>query len=570
MKNINWKLIVTALSTLVVGLLLGWILFGNRHEESSREQAEAFHQHDEVWTCSMHPQIRKNEPGKCPICGMDLIKLNDGSSATSSNIVMREDAIKLANIQTTIVGNRQSAREIRLNGKVKPDERKVVSQVAHVPGRIETLSVNFTGEYVRRGQTLATLYSPELVTAQQEVLQAYKIRAGQPELYRAAREKLKNWKLTEKAIDNIISSRASYDKFSVLADVSGIVTEKRVNLGDYVERGKPLYEIADLSTVWVLFEVYESDLAWVKVGDDISFTVPSLPGEMFEGKVVFVDPILNPTTRVATARVEVPNQKGVLKPEMFVNGVMRSQTKNDTRNITVPKTAVLWTGERSIVYVKHIENGEQTFELREVTLGPAVGDAYVISKGLENGQEVVTNGVFAVDATSQLAGKESMMSHGGMGRVDVSSHQFDQVKKLIAFYLGVKNALVNDDFALVKAELKKMEKHLSIIKISDFSEEDHAEWMKHASELKSTLDRSMTSSSIKEVRDHFTDLSGLVIGLAEYFGPFDDTLYVLHCPMADSNKGADWLSKESEVRNPYFGSAMLTCGEVRREVVRSK
>lgn len=568
MKNINWKLITVSLSTLVVGVLLGWLLFGNRHSEGNGEQTEALHQHEEVWTCSMHPQIRMNEPGKCPICGMDLIKLSSESSSNSASIVMSDDAIRLANIQTTIVGSRQSAKEVRLNGKVKPDERKVVSQVTHLPGRIETLSVNFTGEYVQRGQTLATLYSPELVTAQQELLQAHKIRESQPDLYRAAREKLKNWKLSDKAIDNIISSGGKQEKFPVTADVSGIVTNKRVNLGDYIERGMPLYEIADLSTVWVLFEVYESDLAWVKVGDKISFTIQSLPGDTFEGKVTFVDPILDAVTRVATARIEVPNRNTILKPEMFVNGIVRNLEKNKSTSITIPKTAVLWTGERSVVYIKSVLNGEQSFELRVVTLGTSVGEAYVIVKGIENGEEIVTNGAFAVDAAAQLAGKESMMNHGHTGSSDLTFQHTDKVKKLIALYLELKNALVSDDFTSVQTELKKMNDHLSMIKMNDFSEKDHAEWMKHGPDLKLIVGKSITSSSIKEVRDYFTGLSGHAISLAEYFGPFNNTLYVLHCPMADSNKGADWLSTESEVRNPYFGSAMLTCGEVKREVLR--
>ncbi len=284
----------------------------------------------------------------------------------------------------------------------------------HLIFQVELKNCNFTGAKVNRGQTLAMVYSPDLVTAQEELLQAYRIKETQPELFEAAKQKLNNWKIGESTINKIISSNKPIQQFPITADVSGIITAKKVDLGDYVGQGMPIYEIADLSSLWVLFDVYESDMPWVKVGDKINYTIQSLPGESFEGVVTFIDPLINPETRVASARVEVKNPENKLKPEMFVSGVVsRNVNISASKDIVIPKSAVMWTGERSVVYIKSIVSNKVNFKLREVTLGASLGDAYIIKEGLSTGEEIVVNGTFTVDAASQLAGKPSMMSPEG-------------------------------------------------------------------------------------------------------------------------------------------------------------
>lgn len=281
---------------------------------------------------------------------MDLIPLENMDTAeVPIRVVMGKDAVRLANISTITIGFQDAKKELRLNGKVQVDERKVYAQTTHIPGRIEQLTINFTGETVSRGQQLAQVYSPDLMTAQEELLQAFRIKESQPELYEAAKQKLRNWRISESSIQKIISTQKPIQRFSITADVSGVVTEKKANLGDYVDRGIALYEIADLSSVWVLFDVYEADMAWVKKGDKVNYTIASLPGESFEGVVSFVDPFINPETRVATARVEVKNTNGMLKPEMFATGlVIPKQAYIQESQVIVPKSAVLWTGERSV------------------------------------------------------------------------------------------------------------------------------------------------------------------------------------------------------------------------------
>jgi len=416
------------------GILLGWLIFHQsapvKTTESSVVQEdmhdEAAHQ---IWTCAMHPQIRMDKPGTCPICGMELIPLQAATSNIDEDAVHMTDAgMKLAEVQTTIIGRQNAAKNIRLYGKVQADERRVKTQAAHVPGRIEELKISFTGELVTKGQVIARIYSPSLVTAQEELLQAKQLKPAQPALIEAAREKLLQWKLTSTQIEAIEQSGKTQSVFDVTANVSGVVISKKVNQGDYVQQGAPLFEVTDLSRVWVLFDAYESDLPWIKLGNAILFTLESLPGQQYSGNVSFIDPVVNPTTRVAQVRVEASNPGAILKPEMFVNGNVNSALPKYNDGIVIPQSAVLWTGPRSVVYVKIQGTEEPEFKLREIELGPALSNSYVVLSGLLEGEEIVTNGTFAIDASAQLSGKPSMMNpegnqgnSGGMAGMDMGN-----------------------------------------------------------------------------------------------------------------------------------------------------
>jgi len=362
----------------------------------------------------MHPQIRMEQPGKCPICGMNLIPLaQSGSESTDPDAIhLSREAAQLANVLTTVVAKQKPVKEIRLYGKVQADERLFQSQTAHIPGRIERLYVNFTGEKVAKGQVLAAIYSPELITAQQELLETAKTKQSQPELYEASQEKLRQWKLTDDQIAKIESSGVVQNNFEVVSNTSGTVTARRVNDGDHVSQGTVLYDVADLSKVWVMFDAYESDLQFLHTGEKISFTLQAFPGNDFSGKLIFIDPVIDPVTRVAKVRVETGNQSGKLKPEMFATGIVSTTLKEYQDNLVIPKAAVLWTGKRSVVYVKQ-PGDEPVFKLREVGLGPMLGDSYVITDGLTEGEEIVTSGTFSVDAAAQLEGKPSMMNQDG-------------------------------------------------------------------------------------------------------------------------------------------------------------
>lgn len=577
MKKEN-QIYIKAAGILVLGILLGWIIFGGGNGQSSETRD---HDHtevqDQIWTCSMHPQIRQGEPGDCPICGMDLIPLEAGeTSGDAMGYMMSENAMKLANVETMIVGNKNVEREIRLNGKVQIDERNAYSQSTHIPGRIEQLSINFTGERISRGQTLATIYSPEMVTAQQELLQAARIRESQPELYQASREKLRNWRIGEATIDQIVANNAPIERFPIRADVSGVVTEKMVNLGDYVERGMPIYEIADLSKVWVLFDLYERELSAVNVGDKIGFRVNSLPGETFEGTIDFIDPLISSQTRVATARVEIENKDGRLKPEMFASGVISTTpSEAGSQEIVVPKTAVLWTGERSVVYVKETVNDNAHFSMREVTLGSPLGNSYVVLEGLQAGEEIVTNGTFTIDAAVQLSGGRSMMNPDlnesnaadNNLHVEVTEEAKADLDLVVTSYLKLKDALVADNPSSAKKEARELGETIEQVQNSEFDQDGLVAWESFKKEIKADANKIAGAENISAMRDRFDELSDSMIGMVKTFRLMEEgTLYVQQCPMADNDRGAEWLSLSSEIRNPYFGDAMLTCGEV-REVI---
>jgi len=594
MKTETKKIIGIAAITLIIGLLLGWLFFGGSENRTVDE-----HQHDgeivneTIWTCSMHPQIRQNEPGDCPICGMELIPLDNNSNAELDPmaISMSRTAMQIANVGTEIVGKTKPVKLLRLNGKVQADERLVYSQSSHIPGRIEKLMVNFTGEYVNKGQVIATIYSPDLVNAQEELFEARKIVETQPMLFNSAKEKLKNWKLSDNQITQILESGTVQEELHILADVSGYVTEKKVNLGDYVNKGMPIYQIANLSTVWILFDVYESDMAWIKKGDEVSFTVQSVPGETFKGKISYLDPVIDPMTRVAKARVEVNNRDLQLKPEMFVSGTVEAKLPIKSDAIVVPKTAVMWTGKRSVVYIKNISDRGVNFMMRDVTLGPALGESFVVNEGLEEGEEIATNGTFSIDAAAQLAGKPSMMNpeggpamtghnHGGGAmptsneaskktvakEVSVSQNTKDALKPLFTEYLTMKDALTNDNLDDAKKAGTNILKTIEGVNMSLFTGESHTVWMGLSSDLKNTLQHVQHFKNLGEVRKSFHQLSDIMIRLEITFDANDKTLYVMHCTMANNNKGADWFSTSKEIKNPYYGQAMLTCGEVTKEI----
>jgi len=586
MKNI--KITIAISIALILGVAIGSFFSSSGKPETVAESDgvnATLEVQDEVWTCSMHPQIRLPEPGDCPICGMDLILLeSDGDSGMDPDaIAMTPAAMKLASVETQIVGGGSgNEKTLKLNGKITEDERLVYIQSSHIPGRVEDLKINFTGEYVSKGQVIGRIYSPELVTAQQELFEARKIKDTQPALYNAAMQKLKNWKISESTIQNIMSAEKVQENLPITAGISGYVTDKMVNLGDYIGQGEPLYKIADLSEVWVLFDVYESDMQWVKKGDQVDFTVASLPGKTFSGTIDFIDPIINSNTRVAKARVSIKNPDNQLKPEMFVSGEIKSQLSGNTE-IAVPKTAVMWTGKRSVVYVMQQTKNSTTFQMREVMLGAALGDSYLITDGLKAGEEIAVNGTFSIDAAAQLAGKPSMMSpdggaamtghnHGGMKmenegdktvKAKADPETVAALDKIVDAYLQLKNALVNDDFAKAKTAAEKLNQQMTRTSMKSFKGKSHDVWMSEQVNIQNAI-KKMTD--MNSARNNLETVSEGILKLLKATNYSARTIYVDFCPMANNNQGAIWLSADKEIKNPYFGSLMMSCGEIQEKI----
>ncbi|QTY26441.1 efflux RND transporter periplasmic adaptor subunit [Flavobacterium sp. CS20] len=424
----KYKNYIIAAGILILGIILGNVFSGGSSETTHADGEHEYVQDKEtgLWTCSMHPQIRMEEPGNCPICGMELIPLEEdnGSSENiaTNEIVMNEEAYQLANIQTTIVEKASAIKEIRLLGRVKPDERRLYSQVSHIPGRIERLYVNFTGEKVYRGQKIVRIYSPELISAQKELFEAIKSKDIYPQLYTASRNKLKLWKLSDKQIDAIEATGNVQEQIDILSDHTGYVMNRNVELGDYIKAGGNLFDIANLSSVWVMFEAYEADIPWIHINDKVSFTIQAIPSKTFEGKVTYVDPFVSPNTRVAKVRVEVKNPSNTLLPEMYASGIIQAKMKGMENAIVIPKSAVLWIGKRAVVYVKVPHDKTISFVYREIELGQDMGQFYIVQDGLEEGEVVATNGVFRIDASAQLLVQKSMMNPEGGKVSTVHNH----------------------------------------------------------------------------------------------------------------------------------------------------
>ena len=570
---------------------MGWFLFGNASNK------EAVHNHDatvttnQMWTCSMHPQIMQPEPGDCPICGMDLIPAeNNSEGLMADQFKLTENAMALANIQTSTVGNSEAEdNALKLSGKIVANEEANTVQVSYFSGRIEHLNISSTGEEVRKGQLLATIYSPELFAAQQELITASSLKETQPTLYKAVRNKLKLWKLSETQINQIETSGKVKENFPVYATVSGTVSEKLVAEGASVKQGQPLFKIANFNTLWANFDVYENQIGLFKKGQEISITTNT--DKEINAKVDFIDPVLDTKTRTVKLRVVLNNRNNLLKPGMFVEGKIKGINSNEGAIISIPASAVLWTGKRSVVYVKTNENAP-VFEMREITLGNRIGDNYEVLKGLKNEDEIVTNGTFTVDAAAQLQGKKSMMNKKGgevmtdhenhLGkekntssitnnfnkneRVEVSEDFQNQLKTVFNEYIKLKDALVKEENNKSISASKMILENISKVDMKLLKDnETHTNWMSLVKEIKIATTSISTTSNIEEQRSHFKNLSINLIKAIQIFG-INTKVFVEFCPMANSNKGAYWLSKEDKVINPYYGDKMLTCGEVKQVI----
>lgn len=304
-----------------------------------------------------------------------------------------------------------------------------------------------------------------------------------------------------------------------------------------------------------------------KVGQDISITTNAYPNETFKAKVSFIDPVLNQETRTVTMRAVLNNSKGKFKPAMFVTGKVEATEKQTEQQLNIPATAVLWTGKRSVVYVKP-EASKPVFEMREVVLGGRAGDNYQVEKGLKAGEEIVTNGVFTIDASAQLQGKKSMMNHAKEITESFSTpNEFkEQLQKAYEAYIGLKDALVKTDANAAKTSAENLQKELTLVDMKLLTKEEaHKQWMQLIPALKSSNAEIVKATDVAIQRKHFKVLSEHFIMAVQSFG-INEVTYKQYCPMADSDKGAYWLSKEKQVLNPYFGDMMLKCGEVKETI----
>jgi Cu(I)/Ag(I) efflux system membrane fusion protein len=568
MKN-NLKTYIIAGLILVLGVFLGATLFSS---ESQQEDEHAHEQGDDaVWTCSMHPQIRQDEPGDCPICGMDLIPANKMEDDVDPDAIkMSKTARKLAKVETTTVGEEASKSSMNFSGRLEINQDNTSSISANFKARIERLYINEEGEEVQKGQVIAELYAPEIQVLKDELVLA--TRQGNDVLLKSITRKIKNYELSVSDIQSLKNAR-----LKLRSPKNGVISSLNVKQGDNVKADQNLMRIADLSTLWAILDVYESDLNRINEGDELRVSIPN--EDHVTGKVTFVSPVLDANSRSAKARVVIQNPKRNLKPGVFITAELMNTESELTENqvLMLPKSAVLWTGKRSVVYQQLENENGLYFKMKEVKTGGTSSDFVEILSGLEAGDEVVTQGAFSIDSEAQLSDKPSMMNpdggssptghqHGDMDMSDDSSNannnqnktsktsgsqisteiiseKEDEVIQLINHYTELKNALVSDDFETSKENYQQVHSSLEKLKIDTFKDSDKVQ-------------------DIDDLREIFIQLSEAVLSVVEVSNSTDDTIYVQRCPMANNSKGATWLSFSKDIRNPYYGASMLKCGSV--------
>lgn len=623
---------------MLLGILIGYAIkaslspHATPHSEASVQTGMT---KTETWTCSMHPQIRQPNPGQCPLCGMDLVLVaTDEGDMTGPRVFTTSEAAKeIMQVQTSEVRRQFVDREVRLVGKVAFDETRLSYITAWVPGRLDRLYVDYTGIQVKKGDHMVDLYSPELLTAQDEVRRAAKtvreMKPTAPDVLKqtaqatlmAAKEKLRLWGLTDDQIRSAERREKATDHITIFAPTGGTVVQRMAQEGMYVETGTRIYAIADLAQVWVLLDAYESDLPWLHYGQPVAFTTESYPGEAFEGKISFIDPVLDPKTRTVKVRVNVPNDAGRLKPEMFVHAVVHSQVASGNRvmdpqlagkwispmhpeiikdapgtcdicgmdlvtaedlgyvpatadendmPLVIPVSAPLVTGRRAVVYVEVPGTDKPTYEGREVVLGPRAGDFFIVDSGLAEGERVVTNGSFKIDSALQIQAKPSMMTTtddvvGGAPEAPAAFQA--QLIRVYEAYLQLQDALADDYYEQAKRTAGDTATQLAAVDMALLHGKAHVQWMQAAADLRKAVESMQAAEDIDGIRAHLALLSDTLWTAINHVGiPGEIAVFQAHCPMAFQNQGANWLQSERPIRNPYYGASMLTCGSIVAEM----
>jgi Cu(I)/Ag(I) efflux system membrane fusion protein len=667
---------------LLIAVLLGLSVVVLAAEPADHDHA------DTVWTCSMHPQIQLPEPGQCPICFMDLIEVpqvKPGAEPQSlRQISFDERARKLAQVEVTPVVYADSTVHTRLVGKVEYDESSMGRIAAWVSGRIDRLDVGYTGAVVKKGQVMAQIYSPELLTAQAELIQASTsfetaqgssndlVRQSGKRILESSKQKLRLLGLSADQIQQVLRAETPADHMNITAPMGGIVISKDVVEGAYVKTGTNLFTIADLRRLWVVLEAYEADLSRITLGQDVEFSVEAFPGQEFHGVVAYIDPLVNKTSRTVGVRLNVDNSDGRLIPGMFVQAQVAEKVNTATQTLIIPASAPLLTGKRALVYV---ELKEGLYEGREVVLGPRIGDFYEVRFGLAEGEKVVSRGGFKIDSAIQIQARPSMMNvYNGspvseeplpglfLSRLHILQTQFtllsDQVhsgdvegamgsvKKMqgsleelpvddtlgdskqpwqemrmtlgadlfllaraenkqdlahmyaetavhfhaltthfslgttvqrsssaalrtagavfISHYLELQAALAGDDEGGAREIIKHLEGSLPALLAAMTTD---AELAPSALALQQQITALRSVQSLQHIREEFYPLSQtLATLLTQVDLPVATPLYENFCPMAFGNQGATWIAGSDQINNPYFGSMMLRCGEVRRQL----
>jgi membrane fusion protein, copper/silver efflux system len=602
----------SAIALLLAAFLLGRASHpagdpGHGHAGAPQAGEEAGPVAATVYTCSMHPQVRTTDPKeKCPICGMDLIPVtggDDDGDPSVPRLSVSPRSAALMQVETAPVERRAVSASILLYGKVDVDETRLRHIAAWVPGRLEKLFVDTTGVEVRAGQPMVLVYSPPLVAAQQELVQSLEAvrrlpegaasshRAGAQALAAAARDKLRLLGLGEARVEEIARTGRVDDRLTLTAPVDGVVTAREATEGMYVETGQRIYSLADLSQVWVQLEAHEREVAWLRVGQPVSFSVRAFAGESFRGTVAFIQPTVGEATRTVQVRVNVPNPGRRLKPGMFVTGEVQAP-REGAAPLVVPASAPLVTGRRAVVYVQ-VEGETPTFEGREVVLGPKVGDHYVVLEGLAEGEIVVTRGAFKIDSELQIRARPSMMTSGG-GTLPAPAHgdaapaaarpavravpatadaakpapssiapSFgEQIAAVLRANFALVKGLSDDDPAASRRAAEDARAAVARVDAALLPAAAQDLWRPLAARMDRGLAALLPLKELDDMRPHFEVFSDALTEAVRRFGAGSvGPVYRAMCPMVQDRK-AYWLQATEPITNPYHGDRMYSCGSI--------
>jgi membrane fusion protein, copper/silver efflux system len=525
---------------------------------SPSELVETNVEHTEInssWTCSMHPQIQLPEFGQCPICFMDLIP-SEAGSGDDSNVVltMSNSARKLAEIQTTTVNRTKAIANIKLSGMVAFDKTKTQTISAWADGRITKLFIDFVGSEFENGDALYSIYSPQIISAQEEFVQLIKSQnsyESSASLLNLAKEKLYLLGMTISQIDDLKQSLQVKNEITIYSQNSGTVISLYKSSGEYVKTGSSIFLTSDLHSLWLELDAHENEITMLKIGQTLEYNVNSIPGKIFKGIIDFIQPNLS-KSRTVKVRVNVDNSLLTLKPKMFVTALVNSRINNQNEVVSdndsvenpllVPVTSVLRTGTRAIVYLQDESEEKPTFFGETVTLGHRVGENYIVLKGLNEGDVVVTNGVFKIDSALQLKGKTTMMNPKKSEKVlKIAELKISQTlfTKVIEYYLDLQEYLSVDDYQ--NAYSSTMEIHKLTMGVTG---------------AESIMQPMMKSNlNIMELRISFREISDVLRGSIEKYS-IKYTIEEHQCMMKE---GGFWLQLPGKVINPYYGKDMLPC-----------
>lgn len=582
-----------------VGRMWGAMTGGDKqHETSQASVGSGGHVHGggaatqpantQYYTCGMHPWIILPKPGNCPICTMKLTPVDPAKFTGQVSIdpsVVQNIGVRIDPVRTGPL-----VKTIRTVGTIDYDETRVRDVNIKVSGWIEKLHVDYLGAEVKRGQPLFDLYSPELYAAQEEYLLAWRNRdkigadfvpdaaKGAQDLLEAGRTKLEYYDITEAQTQALQERGKPAKAMTLLSPHTGVVTAKHANEGMKVNPGMQVYRIADLSKVWVMVTLYEYQLPYVSVGQRAVMSLPYVPGQTFEGRVIYIYPYLEKQTRQVTVRLEFENPTSLLKPGMYANVELKSTLAREAT--LVPRSAVIDTGERRVAFASL---GEGRFEPRDVQIGVETDDGMVqVLNGLKPGEMVVVSGQFLIDSEAKIRDAMAKMVKGNLaseqkvmaaveGKSELSSIPVAMAGLLgdtLDSYFSIGEALAEDTVLGIEEPARKLARAVDGLLGIELKEDPHF-WHKHeeTATIRGKAWEMVGADNLETARLLYAELSIALIELAKATGippSYGKHVQELHCPMyREGQGGGAWLAPMGEVRNPFFGRTMPGCFDSR-------